>query len=285
VSEQVASEGGGSERFEYSGRFEARALVVLPFFLSVAAGAGLLYQWLLDGHSWVMLNLFVPPLLGAACGVIGLAALRAGHVRNQRVAIVAALLVTLCGLAVAHISGLLDGAFAQLFTKDPAGPAWGLESKLSQGDRIPGTDRFVPPGLLLVGWFFEAVVVLWLGMALPLIWWTRAVYSEEQGGFVPSELLEPRYCNYPERMRAAFAEGGLERLRSFEVHPVPLDEDMGELRCRVFRAPEGMWMNVEWRGKLAGPRGRKQLRNVLVLRRLRVDEGFLESWLGPVADR
>ncbi|PIE24736.1 MAG: hypothetical protein CSA62_02575 [Planctomycetota bacterium] len=262
------------DSFAYSGRIDSRSFFVLPFFFGLGLLAALLYQVLLDIHDWVLLNVFLPPVLGAVLGVIGVALLRTGQLRNARLAFALLLGLVLVSLGWAHLLalGVLDGGSAAV--------AAGFEEKLTKGDPIPGTDRFVPPGLLLVAWAFEALVVLWLGTGLAWAWWRRAVFSEGERRFLQAEPLIRRYTDHPKSIQTAFENGGLSALQEIELLTQPASAKQGELRLRLYRSPEGLWLNAEWRGLLPGPRGRKTLRNVLLLRRIRVSEEFLARWLG-----
>ena len=237
------------ERYEPSGRVAARFVPLAIACLAAAAGIGIAYQRLLDVSPYVVLHVVVPLALGAVLGVLTIGCVCVGHVRNKRV-------VGLLAVAVAG-SGI-------------AGAWW-----------IHGADTVVESDSLRklrpVIWFFEALFIALLAIWIPRTWWRRAVFCEERGRFVRRELFGKAWGCELLRLRRVAGESGLDAITDLGLRPVPGNADEAEFRFWLRRAASATWMTIWWHGKLESPRGRRVRRDVLVLRRVLVDEDFLDK--------
>ena len=133
---------------------------------------------------------------------------------------------------------------------------------------------------LVFAWLGEAVFVLPIAYYVASsTWWRRAVFSEEDSRFVRRKLLGVAYGPTPVGLRQAVGEGGIDALHEAGLLPLPANEESGEFRFYVHDAKGDRmtYLTVLWRGGLENLRGRKVQREVLVLRRLVVDDRFVEQ--------
>lgn len=269
-------EAGEIQRFEYSGRISPRAGLVGLFGLAFAALFGLLYQQLLDVSPLILLSPFLTLLLGFLLGGLSLGTLRAAHVRNLALARVLVWLLPLAALLMAHLESLGFGR------EGFAGIGAALEERLRQGDPLPDGSFGLAGSALVMFWIAEVICVLAIAVPLPLIWWHRAVFDETTPGFLVRKRVAVRYGPSARSLRRAVDEGGMEALLSLGMRKLPENSEEGEFRFYLHEPAEDAdaWLTVQWFGKLEGPRGRKIQRDVMVLRRIRVDREYLQALLG-----
>lgn len=234
-------------RFEPSGRVAKRFVLVAVLGVTAAAALGVGYQRLLEVSPFVVLHVLAPFVLGGVLGLLAILCSRLGHVRNGRVVV---------AFSVASATVALGAAW-WLYVPDPETPA---------------SFRSLWP----VAWFLEICFAVGLAVWLPWAWWRRAVYCEEEERFLPRELLGKAWgCELLTLRRAAGADG-VEALLGLGLRPMPANDIEGEFRFWLRRGRSGQWLTVWWHGQLESPRGRKLRRDVLVLRRVAVEDDFVE---------
>ncbi len=254
--------------YRHSGRIDPISFAVLPFYLVLAGIFGFLYQLLLDANVFLMLNAFVPLLLGPLLGITALATLRQGRVRNHALARVVVWSIVLFGWLIAHGTAL--GLFS-----GHAGDLWQqLAQKLREGDPIPGQKSFVPPSMLVLSWLFELGLLLLSSIPIAYAWWNKAVFSEEEGRFLERERIAVRYGPTPKSIYEAVEAGGLDALLRFQWRKLPENAEEAELRFYRQAGSSERYLSLHWVGKREGPRGRKILRDLVVLSRIPMDAAF-----------
>ena len=231
------------------------------------------YQRVLAINPYVVLNIALPIVLGVLLGLTSIAALRIGHVRNRRVAWTVAIAVALVGYACAWFRSfgwpeVAVSEFAAAFART-----------LENGGPIPEGSTRMPASLLLLGWIYEIVVVLSVAIAIPIAWWRRAVFCEGEQRFVRRRKVRVAYGPGPLAVREAAQRNGIDGVLDLNLHTVPENETEGELRFFLHETCLEKYLTVFWHGKLDGYRGNKVVRDVLVLRRVRVQEPFLDRLL------
>lgn len=269
-------EAGEIQRFEYSGRVSPRAGLFGLFGLALAALLGLFYQQLLDVSPLILLSPFLTLLLGFLLGALSLGTLRVAHVRNLTLARLLVWLLPLAALLMAHLESLGFGR------EGFAGLGAALEERLRLGDPLPDGSFGLAGSALVMFWIAELICVLTIAVPLPLIWWHRAVFDEEAPGFLARKRVAVRYGPSALSLRRAVDEGGMDALLSLGLRKLPENSEEGEFRFYLHEpsVEEHVWLTVQWFGKLEGPRGRKIQRDVMVLRRIRVDRDWLKALLG-----
>ncbi|MAE76200.1 MAG: hypothetical protein CMJ85_04945 [Planctomycetes bacterium] len=241
---------GELERYQPSGRVGAGLVVVLPLAAIAAAGVGIGYDIAISTSPLVLLNPLLTMACGVVVGVVALTCLRVGKVRSAAAARRASLVVTLvCILAVA---------------------LW--------AEAQPASVRLRVTLMFLL----ETVIILAISLAVPMSWWNKAVFCEDTQRFVPRRRLAKGYGPTPYALRAEAEEQGLDgvlaRLRGYAENAKE-----GEFRFWLHETSTASYITVFWHGPLSGLRGREIDRDVLVLRRLRVDEPWIERLKGVCA--
>lgn len=258
-------------RYQHSGRIGASLLVAGPLCGALAASSGAGYQWLVERNRLVVFNPLLPLLLGLVLGLLSAGALAFGKVRHKPTAwlLVVATAGVGYGMAWLYVLGVWREEFAGF------GPA--VRGLLAGGGEMPARgDGRIVPGLRLLCWLYEATLVLAVAIAWPLSWFRRAVFCEDRARFVRREKLGVGYGPSPLAVRQAAQDHGLEGLLDLGIRPVPANATEGELRFFLHRAAGANYMTVFWHGQLDSPRGRPMRRDVLVLRRVRAADTFLD---------
>lgn len=212
----------------------------------IAVLAGLGYQWLVTANAFVMLNPLLPLVLGGVCAVSSVGVARFGHVRRATV--------------VHAVSSII--ACAAL------GAAWAVHA--------PEVERAVLPSGRCFA-VFEGVAVVGLSLAAARSWWRRAVFDEVEKRWLARRRIGKAYGSELLSVRRNAGENGVEALFTPHVRPSPSSEHEGEFRFWLQAGSGGRWLTLTWHGQLEGLRGKRVRRDVLVLRRVEVDEAFVDE--------
>ncbi|MFQ5507032.1 MAG: hypothetical protein ACE5F1_19855, partial [Planctomycetota bacterium] len=256
------------DRYSHSGRVGWSLYAVLPFYLALSMLIGVLYQAVLMWNPWILLDIFVPLIWGALLGVVSVATLGTGRVRNGKAAWMVVLAVLLASFLAAHLYGL--GLGRQGFP----GVMEAVRFRLREGVAKPSGEGRLPPGATLIFWLTELALVSIVALALPLSWWHKAVFCEKEGRFLARRRMAIRFGPSPRALRQAALNDGLEELGALALRRHPERDDEGELRFYLHESEAQCYLTVQWLGKLEGPTGRKVVREVMVLRRVLVPRGF-----------
>ena len=241
------------ERYQPSGKVSPRFYLLAVPGLALAALLGLGYQRLIEASPYVVLHVFLPPLLGLLLGSVAMLGIWLGAVRRAIV---------------------LD-AFAGLLALAALIAAWFVRR---ENPDIVASYRALQP----FAWAYEAISLTLMAFLIPRAWWRRAVYCEEAQRFVPREFLGRSWGVELLTLRRAAGEDGLSAILAQPFSAQPANSIEGEYRFWLRRSSEGLWLTLWWHGKLENPRGNRVRRDVLVLRRIRVTEDFLAQLEGKL---
>jgi hypothetical protein len=170
----------------------------VPFFLSgavVGVLAAWLYQLLMDWIPFIYLNLLLCAGFGAALGVAGAWAVKAGHCRNRAVALLCALLLAAAPLAASYYWGYRSTVREIVKQHPEVSPAevsheytvarW-VSDKQEVGWKIKGSS--VTGWGVRAVWAAEALVVF--GVVLMIVWGAvSAPYCERCNRFCDPRAL------------------------------------------------------------------------------------------------